>query len=196
MKKYLLLTLSILGLFATTTSHATCNTLCRQGWYIGGFGGANFMDVDKDNGISIDMETGYYAGGCIGYKFSSPLRLEGEVAYRRNNFDKAKFEGDKYGLSGNLTTWTYMANLYYDFDMGCAFTPYLGVGAGYADTKGTVKIEDVKGKGRDDGFAYQGIAGVSYALCENVDLGLEYRYLGEKKNVRDHSVGLSIKQYF
>ncbi|NGX41785.1 MAG: hypothetical protein K940chlam7_00059 [Chlamydiae bacterium] len=209
MRKTLILTLTVLGMItASSVQASSCCSGARQEWYMGAFGGANFQDIDntkkKGKSLSVDMDTGYYVGGYIGYSFPyCPWRIEGEVGYRRNEFKNAKVEDKEKKLSGDLVSWTYMANLIYDLDLSCCgscfryFTPYIGGGLGYACSKSSkVKLKQVKAKTRDEGWIYQGIAGLSYDLCYNADISLEYRFMSGEEDVRDHGVGLSLKQYF
>jgi outer membrane protein OmpA-like peptidoglycan-associated protein len=84
-----------------------------------------------------------------------------------------------------------MVNALYDFDTDTRWTPYLGVGAGVADvtlngvgrTTPTASATYVHGDGTE--FAYQGIAGVSYAIDYNLKVGVDYRYLA----ALDHDYG-------
>jgi hypothetical protein len=61
-----------------------------------------------------------------------------------------------------------MANALLDGDFGGGFGGYIGGGAGraWADLGGD----------SDNAWAYQGIAGIRYAVSPNVDVGLKYRY--------------------
>lgn len=72
---------------------------------------------------------------------------------------------------GSLETSTFYVNAYYDFMHEDAFSPYLGVGVGYADTdvnykpSGVSVIDD-----SDSGFAYQFILGASWAFNETFEI--------------------------
>ena len=61
-----------------------------------------------------------------------------------------------------------MANALLDSDFGARFGGYVGGGAGRAWTSFSGD--------KDNAWAYQGIAGLRYALTPNVDAGLKYRY--------------------
>jgi len=72
-----------------------------------------------------------------------------------------------------------MLNLLYDIGTGTAFTPYLGLGAGWAflDAGGVRSLNGNRTvNGSDNKFAYQGIAGVAYGLSDQLKLTLDYRY--------------------
>src|SRR3546814_7967181 len=61
-----------------------------------------------------------------------------------------------------------MANVLVDLDFGFPVIPYIGAGAGaaYVDT----------GFGESTNFAYQGIAGLGYAITPNMTAFVDYRY--------------------
>ena len=89
-----------------------------------------------------------------------------------------------------------MLNLLYDIPTGTAFTPYLGVGGGYARVKadgvrpiaaGLVDVDD-----SDNVFAYQGILGVAYGITPNLKLGLDYRYFATQDPEFSASNGASV----
>jgi len=76
--------------------------------------------------------------------------------------------------SGELRTFTLMANAWYDFDMGSSFTPYIGGGVGYADNE---LKHGLLANGTGGDFAWQLGAGVNYKIGDKTSVGLGYRYL-------------------
>lgn len=178
---------------------------CDEGFYVGGFAGVNFLQNIEKHGVDAKFKTGFAGGIAGGYKFRNNVRGEAEFAYRRNTLKSISFDDESLDLHGSkLTAETYsvMGNVYYDFDMNCwgcmsyGFTPYIGVGAGWAQNKIKASSHDIEISGKDSGFAYQGIAGVSYRICHKTDLGLEYRYFASKHDFRDHTVAITAKRYF
>ncbi len=125
-----------------------------------------------------DFETGWAIFGTLGYAFGNDLRAELEAGYRRNDIESLRELAPVPGAlspDGDLSEFTVMANLLYDFRLGDRLTLSLGAGVG-ADQANL----DVGTLGFDDSewvFAYQGIAGLSYALGEQTQLVLNYRYL-------------------
>lgn len=172
---------------------------CDEGFYVGGFAGVNFLQNLEKHGVEAKFKTGFAGGIAGGYKFRNNVRVEGEFAYRRNTLKSISFDGendDLHGVKVTAETYAVMGNVYYDFDMGCGWTPYLGAGAGWAQNRVKASSHDVEISGKDSGFAYQGIAGVSYRICPKTDLGLEYRYFASKNDLRDHAVAFTAKRYF
>lgn len=151
-----------------------------NGWYIGLEGGANW-NSDNDAAFAtvpplytpatIGYDTGWAALATMGYAFeNSGWRVEGEFGYRHNDIDSIA------GLpaAGELTSMTLMANVLYDFKLMDRLTLSVGAGAG---AQHSTFDDGVIDQDEDYNFAYQGIAGLSYAVSPRLDLTLNYRYL-------------------
>jgi len=151
----------------------------RQGWYASLGAGLNILrDSDIDGGpfqSKAEFNNGFAGRAAAGYSFGS-IRVEGEYSYRRNGVDS--LSNPAGSGDGHVSSNALMANAYYDFLNSSNWTPYLGVGIGAA----RVNWSDVRGPGPVlfDGsnyqFAYQGIAGVSYAFNPNWSVEADYRY--------------------
>lgn len=146
-----------------------------QGLYLGGGGGLVFQ---RDSSVNIpgagtqglDWKTGFAGIASIGYAFPGGLRTELEAGYRQA-LSKVRVPSGRT-IDNRLRSGSLMANAYYDFDTDSAITPYIGGGIGVA----------LNNMGKTDAqFAYQGIAGASFALDERVDLFVDYRYFGTPK---------------
>lgn len=145
-------------------------------------------DVDMTDptlpGITLDVEsdTGFAFGVAAGYDLGNNVRVEGEIAYQQNDLDKANLLGIDVDLSGDSSSLALLLNGYYDFANQSAFTPFISAGLGAA----RVEINDfnVAGSGvpsesdDDTVFAYQLGAGISYAINDQIDLDIKYRYFG------------------
>lgn len=168
------------------------NTSRVAGPYVGAGVGFNFLDKRNFDRLpvpnSLDSDTG--AAGLLsgGYKFGNGFRTELELGYRENDAHTA-FGSYAHGQTESKTV---MINGLYDFFIPESnWTPYLGVGAGINDvtfdkvgrTTPTPTATFVRGDGTE--FAYQGIAGISYALDRNIKIGVDYHYLGSL----DHDYG-------
>lgn len=152
-----------------------------HGWYVGLEGGANWIaDTDTDFDIfmppvtptQIEFDTGWAALGTVGYAFrDSNWRLEGEFGYRQNKIDSIAGSGTSDGQFDQMTA---MANLLYDIPLTERLSANVGAGVGGVHEQfddGTIDQDE------DWGLAYQGIAGLSYAIGSRTDLTLNYRYL-------------------
>ena len=99
------------------------------GFYIGAEGGLNWLL----NNNSYQTNTGWAAGGKIGYDFVGP-RIELESIYRQNNGSGVVgYPNGTFAFrSGSINQVSVMANALYDFFPGATITPYVGAGAGVA----------------------------------------------------------------
>ena len=137
------------------------------------------------NGYSVKPKTGYDVDVLAGYKLGL-LRLEAEGGYQRAKLKSltvsAPLLTDVGTASGTAVTpanfsagdhvgvTKLMANalLDSDFGSGSRFGGYVGGGAGRARASYT--------GGKDSAWAYQGIAGLRYALTSSLDAGVKYEY--------------------
>ena len=158
-------------------------------WYIGLTGGYTYMgdeDVNGGTATKLSLNDGFEAGGAIGYLPSSSmpllnaLRFEAEVTYHENDIHSAHLvNGTNVTGSGSLQSTAYMANAFYDFQTGSAWSPYIGGGIGLA----TMHLPSTSGAGNtessDTEFAYQGMVGIGYTpvTIPNTQWSLGYRYL-------------------
>jgi OmpA-OmpF porin, OOP family len=174
-------------------------SVCAQNlnsFYVGARGGANWLLGNSANingtatvgsfgtgpfnsTTAATFNTGWAAGGFIGYDFIGP-RMEVEALYHDN-------KGAAYSVipvigigtlrvTGNpeVQQTSVMANLYYDFFANQPLTPYVGAGAGIAfiNRSGALTRTD------DTEFAYQAIMGVGYKVTPNLRLNIDARYYG------------------
>lgn len=193
----LLLSLSIL---APSLVRADFCNYCDGQWYLGCKAVANFDYDDQADNVNLGFGPGYLFGLCLGYKPPMPLRFEAEMISQQTNIHK--FERDDC-----LKTMNWMANAYFDFELGCALRPYIGFGVGYqfpneqnASSCFCIEEESWSTNGdfgkSDEGVVAQAMAGINIFLCDEWDIGFEYRYFEGVEKVENHCVGLSIKNYF
>src|SRR6185503_525631 len=111
---------------------------------------------------TYDLDNDWMAAGGIGYALQNGFRLEGELAYRRNDISDN---------AADLAATSLMANVFYDFNRGGRFEPYVGAGVGVVDLEfgGAADQVDV-----DPGLAWQIMAGVAIGLTPQWDLDVGY----------------------
>jgi opacity protein-like surface antigen len=135
------------------------------------------------NGYRTKYKTGYDVDLLAGYKLGL-LRLEAEGGYQRAKVkslgvsstlltDVGTTAGTtvtaaNLGVGDHIGVKKLMANALLDGDFGGGFGGYVGGGAGraWASFSGD----------KDSAWAYQGIAGLRYALTPNLDAGVKYEY--------------------
>lgn len=144
-------------------------TAQAQNWYISGFGGINYSHDADSNAGDVEYDLGYGLGGTVGYDMQGGFRIEGEVAYRQNDFDRIGA-----GPSGaELKIWTFMANALYDFNLESSLRPHIGAGLGAVNGAadfGGVEFDDTA-------IGLQLIAGIDYNVAPDLALVLDYKYL-------------------
>ena len=138
-----------------------------SGFYIGAEGGLNWLLNTTMLNTAITPQTGFAAGGVIGYDFVGP-RVELEGVYR-NNQHSGGFTGR--ATQNQVGQLGVLANLLYDFAPGATITPYVGAGAGVGFVDGDSSLGSTQ-------FAYQGIVGLGWNVDTNFRVNLDGRYYG------------------
>ncbi len=173
MKKFLLATAVMLA--APVAANAQSDWFSPsyqtyQGFYIGAQGGGNWLL----NNQSYVMDTGWTAGGKVGYDFVCP-RVELEGMYHYNTGSAVVIFPTGYAnVAGRMEQVSVMANVLYDFFPGATITPYIGGGAGVAFVDANIQ----GCKMCLTMFAYQGILGLGFNATPAMRIWLEGRYYG------------------
>lgn len=160
----------------------------NTGWYLGLEGGVNrTSDTDADfvtdsvlppdsGPVNLSFDDGWVGFGTAGYAFPGNWRVEAELGYRHNNVDAVTptFVDGPSSNRGELRTASLMGNVIYDIPFTPRFKASLGAGAGavHREFNDGFLVKD-----HDTQFAYQGIAGLSYAISSGTELTMNYRYL-------------------
>ena len=140
------------------------------GFYIGAVGGLNWLL----NNNSYIMNTGWAAGGKVGYDFVGP-RVEVEALYHSNYGSGVRAFPNGYAtINGQIQQVSLMANLLYDFFPAAVVTPYIGGGLGVAWLDDSIQGCNLCATQ----FAFQGILGVGWNATPALRVGLEGRYYG------------------
>jgi len=137
-----------------------------QGLYAGGQFGFGLGGGEFDNtGFDLELDSGPFVNGFVGKDLGS-IRLEGEIAYRRNDMDNL----GGVPVVGEMSSTALMANLYYDFGSGAGVTPYVGIGLGAADVKFDSGVTD-----SETTFAMQLMLGVAFPISQTLSWTGELR---------------------
>lgn len=126
------------------------------------------------NAFTNDFETGWAVFGSVGYAFESGIRTELEFGYRMNNAKQDSVSSSLHG-EGELREFTIMANALYDI----ALTDHmsLSLGAGVGADRARLAMYCMCLDEDSWSLAYQGIAGINYALGSQTQFFVNYRYL-------------------
>ncbi len=170
----------------TLWSSAALAQQARPEWYGEVGAGAAFQWETDLNQLGIpfstDYDTGFIVSGSLG-KQSEIVRLEAELVYLENDYDSISILGLNAPLEGDVSFFGGLVNIFYDFDTGSPWQPFLGAGAGYAQ----VSINDASTLGipfaddDDSVFAYQFKLGLAYRYNAATDFLISYRYLGTEE---------------
>lgn len=204
MKKYLILFAALVTTLVGANSYAQCcaeETGCNSGRiYVGAVGGVNFLNSDKIEGKKFKFHPGFMGAASVGYNYNQ-FNGEVEVGYRWNRLKNIVDYSVSKGFKVHSDTISVMGNVIYDIDLGYMVTPYVGAGIGYARTQEHVSHKDYSDfsiSKNHNKFAYQGIAGVRTRICQDTDLGIEYRYFGMTNTYvkNEQNVGISLRHFF
>lgn len=161
------------------------------GFNAGGLAGASLLEIKH-----FDRSLGYYVGAFVGYDLPYKIRIEGEVTFQRAEINSAKEHGEWFrDVSGHIQSWSFMANALYAFSWDFPFEPMLGLGLGYAQTRGNWSGRQRESYGsynsynsdysysdkehhtsNSTGFAWQIIVGALFTFCDDYDATFEYRF--------------------
>ena len=154
---------------------------------------------------TLEFDTGFASSIAGGYNFGM-FRVEGEIGYQKNDIDKGTVNSGGRSVSGSIsegdmTAFSLLANCYFDFVNTTPFTPFITAGLGMAK----LEINNLGGYDFDDTvFAYQFGAGVGYAINQNFNIDLTYRYFatddpefgGTKAEFASNNVYLGLRYNF
>jgi opacity protein-like surface antigen len=139
----------------------------------------------------ITFDTGWSFSGAVGRQFGN-FRLEGEISRRHADTDTLRLStvtvgsvllatGGSVSVDGEVTTWGFMANGWYDFPTGTAWVPTVGGGIGFANVNMEVNRVGAVATSFDESdtvFAYQFGVGLGYRVNPRMIVGVTYRYFG------------------
>ncbi len=184
--------------------------------YVSGSAGLTILEdatsTDIFNNDIVKFDNGWNIGGAIGYDFGV-FRTELEVAYRNNNLDSVQVLNIDLPFSGSFSSTSFLVNGLIDIENKSSFTPYFGVGIGFAklyvnDTKNEI-TNIISVNDSTTVFAYKLTTGSAFKMSENIDITLDYAFLGTtepgfetvngfkfKSEYHSHNINAGIRYYF
>ena len=167
-----------------------------------GAGAAFPSDLDQDianplvasintppNAQTIELSNTPTFATAIGFDYADGIRTELEYRYLSAPIDVVTPSGG-FSVTGgfdpnapsfpdeDFATHFVFSNFYFDWRNSTRFTPFIGGGVGGAFVTNEDGVSDAA-------LAYQGRAGVSYALSDNLGFDVEYVYI----NTNDFGFG-------
>ena len=185
------------GLFCAVTAVVPLAAQAAEdGFYAEGRIGLSLpLNSDLDSATTsqeIDLDRSIVGNVAVGHGYGNGVRTELEFGYRENDIDSISGGGSG---TGDVGTWSFMANALYDVNVDGPLKPYFGVGAGIAriDVSGATPSTGTSINDKDTAFAWQGMAGVAYAVSERVKLTLGYRYFSVPDADVNNNAGTSFE---
>lgn len=171
---------------ATTIAAPACAAVQGEGFYGGLGGGWASINTVRFNirppaaPLSGETPTSNSAAVnvAVGYKFNPPVRVEAEVRYTDFNVDRppsmlSRFPGPK----GDLGVTSFFVNGLYDYPLTPRFAISIGGGLGAGLANANIPITNTASITRTgSGFAWQGIAGLTFVLSNSLEIQADYRY--------------------
>jgi len=149
---------------------ASANAEEANSWYIQGTGGLSLGSAT----LHADA-IGFFGGDELTLNDEGFNGRIGVGTYISNNV-RIGLEGGYASFSEDATdvkVWDILAVAYYDFNNDTAFTPYVGLGAGFAQQK--VELGNIDEE-TSNHFSMKVCSGVGYAISENLELLAEHSF--------------------
>lgn len=152
-----------------------------NGWYVSLEGGANWIDEWNHDFFTTPSQattdTGWAVLAGVGYGWNG-WRVEFEGGYRDNDVDTYSITGVPLtSVVADVWEASFMANVLYDIGLTDNLSVSLGAGAGGDFANVNFSLGGPSFEDDNWSFAYQGIAGINYAVGRQTSLFLNYRYL-------------------
>lgn len=161
----------------------------KSGVYLTGKIGASIVDAGSQKidagsdgyfNFGGKSKTVFSGGVALGYNFVDQYQVPVRIEFDYMERAKAKVKTDimpDFSVENKIRLQTFMANAYYDIATSTPLTPYVTAGIGYA----RVKLTTEDASSNNSNFAWSLGVGAKYALSQDVDLDLGYRYLDANK---------------
>lgn len=197
-KVFLLITFTVLLLASAGPAAAQTSRV-----YFAGYLGLNsstsheFSESTRPAGGDLSLKNAPVLAGALGLRFTPAVRIEAEISRRKTPMDRMDVNGGgSFKLGGDLTSWLYMVNGYYDFDLGWRkIVPFATAGIGIAihDAE-IVDKANVAADALDSswGLAMQLGSGLKYRVRDNMAFTGSYRFIGTTDmEVDSYEIGYS-----
>ena len=153
----------------------------NNGVYIELQGGGSFWD---DANVSVTglasgeakFDTGWTAGGALGFRAFDMFRLEAHASFRRADIDTVSAGGIETA-DGWAGTAAFLGNAYFDIPIPFPVKPYVGGGAGMAIFSADVDGSAVDVDDDDTEFAWNVMGGLLWPVWRHLELDARYRYI-------------------
>ena len=130
---------------------------------------------------SASLQDDVFGGGLVGYSPVPGVAIEGEGVYNRAHLSYSPTNA-VFGSTGAARTYGGLGNLKFSLPftprvLTIGLNPYIAAGIGYGDIRFTGQNGAFTYRDQEDGFIWQGKAGLDIKVYRNIGLDLAYRYL-------------------
>ena len=163
---------------------SSCKSTCPVFYF--GFQAAynDAFDVSNDQGSEVLLDDGTAFYFSLGRMNGRNLRTEVELSFRSNDIRSLLTPAGELPATGQLQTFSGMANAYWEFVNSPTgrFKPYIGGGVGFLSATTDIRFASDLSQTQDQSdssssFAYQYMAGINFKVSNQLDLYGEYRFV-------------------
>jgi opacity protein-like surface antigen len=173
---------TIIALLATTALAAVCvpAAAANDGWYVGlGAGWTKFARINvaatSPLGSAVyplESDDSALVVGTIGYRWNH-FRLENEFGWSHHDLHV----GGLADSGGHSEPKTYFMNATYDYPLTPKWSLTFGGGIGVGIVSVAADYAGARYLANNEAhFGAQGIVGLTYAVSDNIDIGVDWRY--------------------
>ncbi|MDB6125950.1 MAG: hypothetical protein JWQ71_4943 [Pedosphaera sp.] len=162
--------------FVITT--ASLQAKDEPGFYAKVDGGGALQQSFKINNSDVAFNPGFRTDIGFGYNFCKAFAVEIEGGSIWNSFDKVGGIPLTSHEEGDLYQYPFLAKAILKLPFENGLTPYIGGGLGGVASTLHLKNSFFDEGSSDFGFAYQAEAGLKYAINQNIEVGVGYKFLG------------------
>jgi opacity protein-like surface antigen len=171
------------------------------GLYVGAGAGGNIITDEYERhspglgtvGKTLQYKPGFTGEASVGYGLGNGLRFELEGNYFDNNLHKTTGSTFPTRSGGTQENYGALVNVLYDLNLGLPFSPYIGGGAGYEETRwhnehysstNLASPANLTASGKYGSLGYDAILGIAVPIAGIPGLAFtaEYRFMGVLPN--------------
>lgn len=172
-----ILTISAAALLITTANLQAQNQ--PGGFYIKVDACGALQQDMRFNSSEVSFDPGVRTSINFGYNFCKSFAAEIETGSIWNSLDKVN--GTPFSAlnqEGDLYQVPILAKVIFKLPFENGLTPYIGGGVGGVGASLRLQDSVVDNTDSDFSFAYQGEAGLKYAINQNIEVGVAYKFIG------------------
>ncbi len=160
----------------------------EKGYHAKAFAGYNAISLQYHPGAKLKVRPGQIAGLALGYRFTPNFTGELEGSYRYNEVNRLELKGKSrqfaVPLSGDIKSFSIMANSKLELPFLPALVPYVGAGLGITAEYGNWNANIIEDSiwfdyeaGTETAISYQLMVGIRTPIANGYYCAAEFRAL-------------------